>query len=348
MRQCTKCGNLCADSVITCDRCGNPMGTASSGSEFVRNYLGFIAMGMILLSLIPFLGWAIASNSNFLSAMMLRNILLQFCPTGIIALGVVVATRIKGPDLSMGSLMAMTGIIIAASASNGSLFVGIVLAFIVCCFYGLLNGTMISLLNIPSALLTLVTAASMLGAMLLISDYAAIPMSDRITQSNTLFIILFVIAAAIAVVALAITNRRPTLNKEKKNGVIPKLLDIIGYGLVAIIAGISGVAMLSRAGVATASMGTGYELIIIMVFAAVQSSKLLKNNLLALVYGLAVTLILTVYRTTLIFLALTVAWQHLVEANMVLLLLCAACAAQGGWRSVLGSNLSECVEKNSD
>jgi len=288
------------------------------------------------------------SYGNFFSAPNMRKILSQFWPLSIIALGAVVATRIKGPDLSIGMLMGLSSAIFAVTAKNGNVFMGIILAFVVCCFYGLLNGTVISLLNIPPAILTVVTATQLYFITLWITGSRSMMMEDIVPQAQILRIILFVVSAAIALVALIITNRFPKQKREKKNGFSLKLMVIFGYALVAIIAGIAGFAMISQLGAASTSMGNGWDIYIIFIFAAVQSSKLLKNNLIALGYGLAAALIFTVFRNTIMVYNIFYMWVRAIEATMALMLLCAACAAQGGWRSALGSNLSECEEKSPD
>jgi len=305
-------------------------------------------MGMILLTVALFIVLASLTSRNYFSAPNIRNIFSQFWVLGIIALGAVVSTRIKGLDLSIGPLMALSTTIFVVASNNGNIFMGIILAFVVCCVYGLLNGTVISLLNVPPPILTLVTAVEMYGITLLVSDATTIRMENAIPPTQLLFITLFIVSAAIALVALLITNRFPREKREKKKGFLPKLKDIFGYTLVAIIAGIAGVALLTRMSVATPNMGSGYELYIIFIFAAVQSSKRLKNNLIALLYGLGAALMITIFRNATMVLNMQLMWQRMLEANMAVMLLCAACAAQGGWRSTLGSNLSECEEKTSD
>jgi len=122
-------------------------------------------------------------------------------------------------------------------------------------------------------------------------------------------------------------------------------MDMLGYALVAIIAGIAGFAFLRRLGAASLTIGSGFETNIILIFAAIQSSKLLKNNVIALGYGLVVVLILTTYRIAAIGFGMSPFWLNAVEAGLAFQLICAACIAQGGWRSVLHTNLEPIEEK---
>jgi len=162
-----------------------------------------------------------------------------------------------------------------------------------------------------------------------------------LVNTQTQSIIAFIISVLIALTALLITNRLPLLNIGKNSPIRQKLKDALGYALVAVIAGIAGLSLLGRMGAATVNAGTGYEVFIITVFAAVQSSKLLRNNIAALGYGLLVTLILIMIRNALIFLFVDMPIQTIIEAVIALFMLCVACVAQGGWRSMLNSNLSE-------
>jgi len=385
MKLCSNCENQCEENAIVCQSCGNslekttdadiqepdstpseqpqpstPVQTLqqpsaskslsnSSGATFVQNYLGFVGLGVLLL----FTGqlFVQASLSHFfyiISLINLTNILNQFWLYGIIALGTVVAARIKGPDLSIGQTMALTSIIIAMSANEGNLYVGIISALLICCIYGLLNGILLSFLNIPAVILTLITAALMRGIMYAITDFQPISVTSMLVNTQTQSIIAFIITVLIVLTALLITNRLPVLKIGKNSFFQQKVKDALGYALVAVIAGIAGLSLLGRLGAATVNVGTGYEVLIITVFAAVQSSKLLRNNIAALGYGLFVTLILILIRNALTFLSVNMPVQTLTEAAIALFMLCIACTAQGGWRSMLNSNLSACTEIDSD
>jgi len=237
--------------------------------------------------------------------------------------------------------MALAGIIIAMSANEGNLIVGIIIAFLICCIYGLFNGILLSFLNIPAIILTLITAALLRSIMFIVTDFQPIAIGGMLVNTQTQSIITFIISVLIALTALLIANRLPIFNIGKNSPILQKLKDALGYALVAVIAGIAGLSLLGRMGAATVNAGTGYEVLILTVFAAVQSSKLLKNNIAALGYGLLVTLILVIIRNALMFLMVDMPMQSVIEAVIALFILFIACVAQGGWRAMLNSNLSE-------
>ena len=320
----------------------------SAGIRFVQNYLGFVVMGVFFLLALVFL---LSSDSpgDIFSPDYLFEFLNGFLMMGIIAIGTVAATRIKGPDLSVPTVMALAGVMIAADPS----IVGISLAVLLCLFFGLINGTVISLLNAPSAVVTFITSLLIAGVAYNIaissSDYGWVRFERMDVAPEILSVIALVVSAGVAFGALAVTKRLMNQKDERKQGVLPKLMDVLGYGLVAIIAVIAGFALINWNGGASSWDGYQYQVYVIIVFAAVKSSRLLKSSMVALAYGFAAALVLSVYWHA-VYIARFIIdlsyWNEVIFAAIALLLFCTACAAQGGWRSMLTPNLSECTETN--
>ena len=301
----------------------------SSGAKFVQNYLGFVIMGLYLI------------NTLILGVDMMspQLILFSFWPLGIIAAGAVAATRIRGPDLSMGAMAMLSSVIVANAANEGSIIAGIIAVILVCLFYGMINGAIISFLGAPSVVVTILTAAMMRVTTFMMSGFVSIPAPELTTQQQSQYVIMFVIAITVAIAALAITKRLPVSGIGQKRGAVPKLMDMLGYALVAIISGIAGYVWLRRLGVASPAMGSGYEVYVILIFAAVQSSRLLKNNVIALCYGLVVAFVLIMSNMAIMRLGLSHVWQSAIEAGLALQLVCVACAANGGWRAALSASI---------
>jgi len=384
MKLCSNCGKECEENDSICPSCSNPLEetidagtqqpdstlpeqaqpntivqtpqqplashtpTNSSGAKFAQKYLGFVGLGVLLLFTVLLVILASLKSFGFLSPMDITNLFNQFLFFGIIALGTVAATRIKGPDLSIGHTMALAGIIVAMNADEGNLYFVIISAILICCICGLLNGILISFFNIPAVILTLITASLIHNVMFILTEVQPIAIGAKIAISLNQHIPAFFISVLIALAALLITNRLPVLKIGKNSNFLQKVKDALGYVLVAVIAGTAGILMVARSGGVTANKGIGYEPFIIIVFAAVQSSRLLKNNIAALVYGLAVTLMFITTRTALMFLWVDMSMLYVIEAAMTFFMLCITCVAQGGWRSMLSSNLSECTEKDAD
>ena len=304
--------------------------TLSSGAKFFRNYFGLVIMGVFsLVTIFTFLG-----DGRIHLDLLFR----QFWILGIVAAGAVAATQIKGPDLSMGAMMTVVVAIVAwMFRETGSITAGIVTAIIVCLFYGMLNGAIISFLGAPAIIITVITAASMMSTSMFFLDFRNIHFSELVTRDQSHFAIMLLIAVMLAITAMLITKKLiPNKSGQQRRG-FPRLTTMLGYAIVAIIAGIAGYATLARVGVASLWVGDGLEIRILVIFAAIQSSRLLKNGVVALIYGLFVALILTM---SAINNASALPWvQPATEASLAIWLICAACAAQGGWRTVLGTNL---------
>jgi len=119
---------------------------------------------------------------------------------------------------------------------------------------------------------------------------------------------------------------------------------MFAYVLIAVIAAIAGYAQLMRMGMAFPNMPSPrLEVHLIVIFAAVQSSKLLKNNIIALGYGLLVSIILIMSEYIVWLLDMPFVVNDIVAFGLALQQICIACAANGGWRSLLKVNL-ESVE----
>ena len=309
-----------------------PVSTISRGAKFVQNYLGFLVMGVFLLS-------NLISLTNIASFSLFNLILRQFWPLGIISVGTVAATRIKGPDLSMAAMMGLSSVMIAFAVREGSISAGIVGAIVLCLFFGMLNGALISFLGVPPIVLTIVTAAMMRFGIFTLVSPGPMPLEGLTRPGAVQFFFMLIIAIALALAALAITKRLPVVKDEKKDS-FPKLMNMFGYALVAVISGIAGYAMLRNFNFVMAPpIQDDLVIRIILIFAAVQSSKLLKNNIIALGYGLGVAFIIAMSNVVSVWLHMSHFFVGAAETGLAIWLICVACAANGGWRSVLNANL---------
>ena len=318
----------------------------SSSGWFVQNGLGFVVMGVILLCAIGLVMWEIFTTGYFSSYSFdnpfYTNMLNRFFILAIVAIFTVVATRIKGPDLSAPLNMILATAIIAAYPGT----TGLIIAVAVCFVIGCLNGTIISLLNAPSIIVTLITAAILFaGTQIFVESVSDsswfLPwISPDISQLN-LSLIAFGAAVVLAFGTLAFTRRLIKPKPGRKYGALSKSMDILGYGFVALIACLAGYLICNRINMVYTQSGYEYETSILIIFLAVQSCKVLKNGMLALVYGLLFAIIITISEAAMSVMGFANYWFDIFYGTTALILLCTACIAQGGWKSALGANLSE-------
>lgn len=126
--------------------------SAKPQSPFIDSYLGPVVMGAVLVIIL--LGGAL--NNDFFHPTNLLNVFRQFVTYAAIAYGVVLTTRAKGPDFSLGPVMALSGIILVQFANNDNLIGGLLIVLAVCAMIGLINGTLTVYLRIPAIAVTVI------------------------------------------------------------------------------------------------------------------------------------------------------------------------------------------------
>jgi len=261
----------------------------------------------------------------------------------MIAIGVALATRLRGPDLSIGSMMNMSAILIAISiTADRPLLEGIGIAVSVCMVWGLINGALISFLRAPAVIVTMLVSLLARALSMSLSEGRAIAIpgsnlmqlgSARLFFNIPVFsLLLLLLCAGILVLALLFAgrlfSRKPTASAARPTAVM------LGYAFVALIAVMAGLSSLSRVGAASPSVNTSLDVNILFYFAAIQTSRLLDNGFAALGYAIVTAFILTILNTVLSLLALEVFFQSIIISILALILLCVACIARGGFRRV--------------
>ncbi|MBE9389087.1 ABC transporter permease [Vagococcus salmoninarum] len=158
--------------------------------SFLKNYLIVVVLiGMFsLLSLL---------NRNFLTLNNILNLLTQTSIYGILALGLFIVLVSKGIDLSVGSTLAFSGIMIGTvsqtsqaidkvfpSVGQAPLIVTILLALIIGGLIGLINGSLIAYFQVPPFIATLGSQIAVRGGALMIAQGK--PVSNINPQINFL------------------------------------------------------------------------------------------------------------------------------------------------------------------
>ena len=123
---------------------------------------------IIFIALVVVLGLL---NHNFLSGGNIVNILKQTSIVGILSFGMMFVIICGGFDMSVGSIIAFTGIL-AAMLGQGNL--PLIVPFIVACLAGLgvgiVNGVGVAVGNLPPFIMTLGTMTAVRGPALLTSN----------------------------------------------------------------------------------------------------------------------------------------------------------------------------------
>ena len=228
----------------------------------------------ILILLLAIL--AVARPGHFFSVSTVTQILAQSSVNILIALGEFFAILIAGIDLSVGSVVALTGMVTAQLMVAGvhpllSRVLGVLLGGVL----GLINGVLVNRTGLHPFIITLGTQAILRGVTLIISNSSAVfgfPASFTRTISVNVFglVPLVAIIALLTAVVLSFLTRQTKLgrniyalggNREAAwyAGINVKLHTLIVFMISGLCAGLAGVVLLGRVGSAEPAAATGFE-----------------------------------------------------------------------------------------
>ena len=196
---------------------------------------------------------------------------------GILAVGESVVILTGGIDLSVGALAGLAGILTAWFNVNEGLPapLAILLTLVVCAGVGLWHGTMVTRLNVPPFVITLVTYTVAQGMALAITTGTPINGIDPLFSNLSQYYIgrvpvpalFFLGAVAIAWFALERTYVGRQIYAVGGNKEAARLAGIpvarrvtSAYVSSAVLAGVVGVLVIGRMNVADPSVGSGWEL----------------------------------------------------------------------------------------
>jgi ribose transport system permease protein len=142
--------------------------------ELRKFFKGPFVLFSILVLLFVF---AALVYDQFLTVVNITNVLRQVSMIGLVSVGMNFVILTGGIDLSVGSMMALAGLL-TALLSRWPPFIAILLPFLMGCAFGLLNGLVITRMKIIPIIATLATQLGIRGIAYIISDVRSIPL-DR-------------------------------------------------------------------------------------------------------------------------------------------------------------------------
>jgi ribose transport system permease protein len=219
------------------------------------------------------------STDTFLTATNLDNLGRQVSIFAIIAIGQLLVILTSGIDLSVGSVVGLSGVISASivfeATSSGQVLVGVLLGLVAGAAVGTINGLLVSILKMPAFIVTLAGLGMARGATLLITDGRTVqplpPAFQEIAGGTTLGIanliwIMLIIAAVVAfglrktVWGRYIYAVGSNAESARLSGVPVQRVLVSVYAISGLLAGLGGILLASRLGNGVPTSGTGYEL----------------------------------------------------------------------------------------
>jgi inositol transport system permease protein len=231
---------------------------------------------------------------RFLQPLNLFNVMRQISITGLIAIGMTFVILTAGIDLSVGSLVALAGLVAAAVAKGGladrfavgaaqeaagyGWFLAMLAAILVGLLCGLLQGTAITRLKVPPFVVTLGGLSAFRGAALLFAGGGPVSGFDEAYRwwgqgkigEVPVPVIIFLLFAIIAHVVLRYTRYGRHVyavggNPEaaRLSGLNVQRITLSVYVIIGFFCGLAGFVLSARLNSAEAVAGIGYELTVI-------------------------------------------------------------------------------------
>ncbi|WP_245483018.1 ABC transporter permease [Agrobacterium sp. CNPSo 2736] len=217
-------------------------------------------------------------NQYFLTWGNWLNLLRQSSINGILAIGVTFVILTKGIDLSVGSIMALSGMLAASLVTTGNeqfLLWAILAALGAGAAVGLINGILVSQINVPPFVATLGMLSMARGLTLIFSDGRPIanlsaPMK-WIGSANVMGMPVPVLIFFAVFIVGWVTLSKTTFGRyvyavggnekaARTSGISTRTITAATYVISGVLAGLAGLVLTARTTAALPQAGIGYEL----------------------------------------------------------------------------------------
>jgi ribose transport system permease protein len=251
-------------------------GTAESRSgralDFVRGATGPL-IGLVLLCV--FLSF---STDTFLSTRNFLNVMDQITVLGVMAVGMTLVILIGGIDLSVGSVLALSGMVMGylGNSREWPFVIAILIALIASAACGLTSGLMVTRLRMPAFIATLAMMSVARGIASIITNGEQIVgfpdwFSNLAIIRHFGFLTVTVgLMVAITIIAWIVLSFRPvgralyalggSQEVARLAGIPVRQYTMLVYVICGALAGLAGVILSARLDSSQPSSGLGYEL----------------------------------------------------------------------------------------
>ena len=231
--------------------------------------------GIYVILIIIFVFFAICTDS-FLSPKNLFNIGRQVSMIGICAVGMTMVLLTGGIDISVGSVVGLSGIIVSMCMLSGmGVMVSILIAILASVLVGLFNGVLVFDANVPPFIATMASMTIVRNIILLITGaktISGLPKGFTAIAAGSVFGVPNLFLAWFAIILMSFFISKKTVfgrniysygsNKEaaRLSGINTRVTVYGVYVFCAVVCGIAGILLTSRLGNGVPTSGDGYEL----------------------------------------------------------------------------------------
>ncbi len=229
----------------------------------VSRLVPFLALGLVVLF------FSVTGGQNFFSVDNASFLFQQSAIIAIPAFGVTLVIIAGSIDLSVGSVVAMSGIVAALVARDHGVPLGVGAGIAIGVAAGLFNGFGFAVLKVPSFIVTLGMLSIARGLAIVFSQSQPIDVSpafQTIGKPPGIFIVFAVCFVAVTVLlrytsfgrqAVAIGGQERV---ARLSGVGITRIKILLFMFSGLMAGLGGVLLTARVGAATPTSASGFEL----------------------------------------------------------------------------------------
>jgi ribose/xylose/arabinose/galactoside ABC-type transport system permease subunit len=211
---------------------------------------------------------------NFISRLNLTAILFQYSIIGLLALGQLLVIITAGIDLSQGSVVALTSIVVAVLMKSFGIFPAVAGGLLAGLLIGVTNGMLVSRTKIPAFVVTLGMLGIARGLALFISDAKPVAIENEAFNSFGTSLILgiptsaFIWVAASGLLWYFLKYRRlgryifalgGSEESARLSGVDVGKVKLFVYGMCGLLTAMGGVIWTARLGSGSPIGGNGYE-----------------------------------------------------------------------------------------
>ncbi|MDD3520512.1 MAG: ABC transporter permease [Actinomycetota bacterium] len=296
--------------------------------KFREAMLIFIVIGFMLIISIM--------SPNFLTADNIRSLLVGLALDGITVIGMAYAIITAGLDLSIGSVLALSGVVTGKLFVMGvNIWLAALIGIFVAVLCGALSGFLIGKVGLNSFITTLGVSGIARGICFVITEGTPIPLINKLPESFK-FIgggklkgipVIVIIAFAILIIGDLLLRRSASMRKIYYTGSNEKAAMLSGINVVkvkigvyvisALLAGIAGVLADARFGVATPIIGG--ETAMVLISAAVIGGCSFSGGEGSVFGAIIGIFLLSLVTNALILLNISIYWQQLVTGLILVL-----------------------------
>ena len=291
--------------------------------QLLRKLLDFQELG-IILPLVAFCLFVGLRHPEFFSAANQWNIAREVAFIGVIACVMTFVLVSGGIDLSVGSVLGVSGVLTALCLVNEfQLIPSIVVGLLAGAVCGLLNGLAVVLLRIPPVIVTLGMLYAARGVVLILTEgkpLVHLPKSFQVLGQGALRgvpipVVILVLTAVVTHIILTRTRygywiRAMGGNREsaRLSGLSIRRLEISVHVFSGLASGVVGVLLTSRLSAAFAQTGRTWELLVIA--SVIIGGTSLFGGVGTVIGSLAGAGIIRVLSNALVFLEVSAYWQE--------------------------------------